>query len=173
MNNAALMPPLLPKWYLGEEWNNPYVSPEGWLYANAVDWDALERNRSFYEEVKRMIRIRRTFPALFDYFPENHRETNICRVETHPSAALQAYARYGGGSAVLVRLHSRIMLLAVAPQGMKEPGDNYCFVDCEIGGLSEALPFCAGQGTQYSFYWGFDNDGLRDFVVPAVGSLYR
>ena len=88
MNNAALMPPLLPKWYLGEEWNNPYVSPEGWLYANAVDWDALERNRSCYEEVKRMIRIRRTFPALFEYFP-------VWRGQCRPGAPAQPYHAAG------------------------------------------------------------------------------
>ena len=97
----ALFSPFIPLWYLGEEWNNPRVGT-GWSWSNPVRWDLLEKNRDFYELVKRMIRIRRSYPEIFEYFPASLREANICKVTTDRPGLLQPYARYRNGRAVLV-----------------------------------------------------------------------
>lgn len=112
----AIFAPFLPLWYLGEEWNNPpeffvdyfykrdkHPTPKSWsLYGNVIDWRAKEKNRDFFEQVKKMIRIRRQHPEIFEYFPDDHRKSNICKVSTDRKGMLQAYARYRNGKAVLV-----------------------------------------------------------------------
>ena len=112
----AIFAPFLPLWYIGEEWNNPYRffvdfyykrdklrTPEKWrLYANEIDRTALEKNRDFFELVKKMIRIRRSYPEIFEYFPDDHRNSDICKVATDRPGLLQAYARFRNGRAVLV-----------------------------------------------------------------------
>ena len=112
----AIFAPFLPLWYLGEEWNNPseffvdyfyrrdkHPTPQNWsLYSNIIDWQAKEQNRDFFEQVKKMIRIRRQHPEIFEYFPDDHRNSNICKVSTDRNGMLQAYARFRNGKAVLV-----------------------------------------------------------------------
>ena len=112
----AIFAPFIPLWYIGEEWNNPprffvdhywkrdkHPIPETWrLYRNVIDWGAKEKNREFFEQVKKMIRIRRSNPDIFEYFPDDHRQSNICKVTTDQNGLLQAYARYRNGRAVLI-----------------------------------------------------------------------
>ncbi len=102
MAYASILAPYIPLWYIGEEWNNQYNST-GWLWANGVSWNQRERNRDYFETIKAYIRIRRLYPEIFEDFPLNHRDSNICAVETdHPYAAAKAYARYGAGKGILV-----------------------------------------------------------------------
>ncbi len=102
----AILAPFIPIWHLGEEWNNPYdTAPDknNVLYFNHIDWakrDAPE-NRAFFEDVKRQIRIRRSYPEIFEHFPESQRDANIARVEAVGND-LPAYARFAGGRAVVV-----------------------------------------------------------------------
>ncbi len=112
----AIFAPFLPLWYIGEEWNNPseffvdyyykrdkHPTPEKWsLYSNVIDWQAKEKNRDFFEQVKKMIRIRRQHPEIFEYFPDDHRDSNICKVFTDRDDLLQAYARFRDGKAILI-----------------------------------------------------------------------
>ena len=99
----ALFSPYIPLWLLGEEWINP-IKTTGWMWGNPVRWELLEQpeNRAFFELVKKMIRIRRLNPEIFEYFPDDHRDSNITKVATDRSDLLQAYARYAGGRAILV-----------------------------------------------------------------------
>ena len=78
----------------------------GCMYFNTIDWSQLKvpENRAFYEDVKRYIRIRRSFPQIFECFPDNHREANIVKVDTRLNGMpnrLQAYGRFAAGQAVL------------------------------------------------------------------------
>ena len=72
------------------------------MFNNYIDWKTLDipENRAFYEDFKKMLRIRRQYPEIFEYFPDNHRESNICKVDSNCN--LQAYARYADGKAILV-----------------------------------------------------------------------
>ena len=99
----ALFSPYIPLWLIGDEWINP-VETKGWMWANPVRWELLEQpeNRAFFELVKKMIRIRRLNPEIFEYFPDDHRDSNIAKVATDRSDLLQAYARYANGRAILI-----------------------------------------------------------------------
>ena len=98
---ASVLSPYIPLWFIGEEWNNPYNST-GWLWDNRINWNMLKVNRDYYETVKAYIRIRRLYPEIFEYFPLNHRDSNICEVETDHIYGLQSYARYMNGKGILV-----------------------------------------------------------------------
>jgi hypothetical protein len=101
--------PFIPIWYIGEEWNNPIHMPRGGdiLYWNRIDWAAksARENAAFFEEVKRVLRVRRQFPEIFEYFSESLRDANIEKVEVLRDGKpnlLQAYMRYAKDNAVLV-----------------------------------------------------------------------
>lgn len=98
----AILAPFIPMWFIGEEWNNPRKTGNV-MYFNPIDWTSLDKaeNRAFYEDVKRVIRIRRQYPDIFNHYPENHRDSNICKVEVEGNA-LQSYARYQGDTGILV-----------------------------------------------------------------------
>lgn len=102
MGYASILSPFIPVWFIGEEWNNSYTSTKGWIYSTGINWNLLDSNRDYYERVKALIRIRRTYSDIFEYFPENHRESNICEVKTDHILGLTAYARYGSGKAIVV-----------------------------------------------------------------------
>ncbi len=104
MGYASILSPFIPMWYIGEEWNNPYTGTEvcQWLFANRIDWAYMKINNDFYEKVKWLIRIRRMYPEIFEYYPINHREINFCGVETNQPNALPVYARYANGQGIIV-----------------------------------------------------------------------
>ncbi len=99
---SSILAPFIPLWYCGEEWNNTYTST-GWLWANGTYWNELEKNRDFFEKFKIFMRIRRLYPEIFNYYPDNHRDSNICSVSTdHEDPELVAYARYTDEKAIMV-----------------------------------------------------------------------
>lgn len=98
----AIYAPFIPIWALSQEWMDEL---NGVLYfTHKPDWDAMSKkeNREFYESVKQMIRIRRTYSDIFEYWPENHQETNICEVDVAGNESLQAYARYKDDTSILI-----------------------------------------------------------------------
>ena len=101
MGYQAILAPFIPLWYLGEEFgfrNNGAV-----FYFQPVDWSLRDdpKNQSFFEDIKKYIRIRRMFPEIFTCSPDNHRNSNLCKV-TAEGQPLQVYARYAGNKAVIV-----------------------------------------------------------------------
>ncbi len=98
----AILAPFIPIWFIGEEWNNPKETASV-LYFNKISWSEKKKksNSIFFERVKRLIRIRRQYPDIFEFFPDNHRDSNICKVEVKGNN-LQSYARYKNGRAILV-----------------------------------------------------------------------
>jgi hypothetical protein len=109
---GAIFAPFIPIWWIGEEWDNPRnplpgPGSTGVLYFNTIDWTVKESSpgREFFEDAKRYIRIRRTYPEIFEFFPESTRDANITKLATTRegvSNPLQAYARFASGKAVLV-----------------------------------------------------------------------
>ena len=102
INYSAILAPYIPLWYQGEEFNS--YNPPQVIYDGGVDFSYLETpsNALFFEDVKAAIRVRRTYPDLFEYWPMKHINTNLCSVEIEgwkdPAAAtdtsLSAYARF-------------------------------------------------------------------------------
>lgn len=103
----AIFSPFIPQWYIGEEWNNPrnIIQGEGGsvLYFNEINWETknISENNTFFEDVKKMIRIRRSYPEIFSAFPPRFKDSNICKVSAL-GGGLQAYARYAGDTALLI-----------------------------------------------------------------------
>lgn len=135
----AIFSPFLPQWWIGEEWNNPQTV-EDVLYFNTIDWAALElpENRAFYEDVKRMIRIRRSYPEIFTYYPAHFRDTNICKVTTSNKSGPCAYARYAGGRALLIvpnmAQETAVLTVTVPFAEAGLDGKAYTVTDAETGG---------------------------------------
>ncbi|MBQ3866941.1 MAG: hypothetical protein II789_00190 [Clostridia bacterium] len=99
---AAITAPFIPLWYMGDEFNcswRPAVQYD--MTVNYADADK-DANRVFLEDVKRMIRVRRTYSDIFEYWTDDHRQSNICAVNVRESRGLTAYARYAGNKAVLI-----------------------------------------------------------------------
>ncbi len=115
MGYQAMYAPFIPLWFIGEEWNNTKVTASGQsplLFGTTINWDELDQpeHRAFYESVKQMIQIRRTYKDLFGVWTENHRDTNICEVKVAGQDELVSYARYAGQRGMLIipngNLHS-------------------------------------------------------------------
>ena len=103
----AIFTPFIPVILLGEEFNNPQrndnpLNPA--LYFNRIDWNCLKvpENRALFEDIKKMIRIRRTYTDIFEYYPEQFKDSNICKVNVKACEVAQPYARYSGDTAMLV-----------------------------------------------------------------------
>ncbi len=140
----AIFAPYIPLWFVGEDWMNP-LEPGCVLFNNVIRWDLLEQpeHRAFYDAMKNMMRVKRAYPDIFDYAPENHRETNICKVESN--CDLQAYARFMDNHGVLVlpnNSEEAKEITAVIPfDDMKLTEDNVTEIkeilygfDCKIEG---------------------------------------
>ncbi|MDD4772580.1 MAG: alpha-amylase family glycosyl hydrolase [Eubacteriales bacterium] len=97
----AILAPFIPLWYYGEEFN--LQAEKQVFYFVPVDRSLLDDydNRMFFEDIKKYIGIRRSYPEIFEYYPEDHRDSNICAVDTE-GTNLTAYARYAGDRGVIV-----------------------------------------------------------------------
>ena len=98
----SIFAPFIPLWYIGEEWINPKETPSV-LYFNKINRSVKKKksNSLFFEKIKKLISIRRQYPDIFEFFPNNHRDSNICKVKVNGNN-LQSYARYKNGRAILV-----------------------------------------------------------------------
>lgn len=101
MGYQAIFAPYIPLWYLGAEFGMEQRMRQV-IYFVPTDWSLLEKeeNRAFCADIARYIRIRRTYPDLFERFPLDHRESNIAELKSETD--LPAYARYGKDHAVLI-----------------------------------------------------------------------
>lgn len=99
---AAILAPFIPLWYMGDEFNASWKPAV--IYDLPVNYsEANNPEKSFFlEDVKRYVKIRRTYSDIFEYWAEDHRDSNIVAVTTEGFGTLGAYARYAGGKAVLV-----------------------------------------------------------------------
>ncbi|MBE6585011.1 MAG: hypothetical protein E7645_00630 [Ruminococcaceae bacterium] len=130
---AAIYAPYIPLWYMGDEFGvtMPYRAV---LYDIAVDYGSVGSNAEqtyFYEDVKQMIAIRRTYPEIFEYYPLSHKQTNICEVAVDGLTSLENYARYADNKMVIVLANN-------------EEGNN--------GVCTVKIPFEDGFATAYKNY---------------------
>ncbi|MBQ6825621.1 MAG: hypothetical protein IJP34_03035 [Clostridia bacterium] len=105
MGYSAIYSPFIPVWYTGEETLAEKVVGKAVLYDTPLDWEADLKDpqaRKFYENVKQMIRLRRTYKDLFVCFDGQFKDTNICKVEVENCEVIQPYARYSKNRAALI-----------------------------------------------------------------------
>lgn len=146
---AALYAPFIPLWYMGDEFG--VVQNHAVLYDLPVNYDeitAVPEQGLFFEDVKQMIAIRRTYADLFESFPLNHRDANICAVSVSglTNQTTEAYARYADNRMVIILANH-----AVDQTGV-----------CQV-----SIPFAEGFSVDYPAYRVTD---LLSGRVVAVGS---
>lgn len=101
---AAIYAPYIPLWYMGDEFGVT-MARRAVLYDVAVDYGAVGRDAAqtyFFEDVKQMIAIRRSYPALFAQWPLSHRDANIVEVTAEGLSKLQNYARFAENQMIIV-----------------------------------------------------------------------
>ena len=121
MGYEALFSPFIPVWVIGEEMNN---NKDGdytrILYLNTFKRSDLREpeKRAYYEDVKKMIEIRRKYSDIFEVFPDNHKNSNICKADVEGENGLQAYARYSGnrGAVIVPNNTDEPIVLTVKPR---------------------------------------------------------
>ncbi len=100
---AAIYAPFVPVWYMGDEFGAEATNVV--LYDRRVEFGEIDTDPEkglFYEDVKKMLQIRRTYDDIFAYWPLSHRDTNIVEVKAEGLTKLQNYARTMGDRMVIV-----------------------------------------------------------------------
>lgn len=175
----AIFSPFIPVILLGEEFNNPHHHDNpvnGALYFNSIDWNCLNdpENRALYEDIKAMIRIRRTYPEIFEYYPEQFKDSNICKVNVKGCEVSQPYARYSGDTAMLVvpnyNLHDKdskmTVYLPFADTGL-DYYRSYTVTDVETGEV-----IVKGSASRVAkFTVSIPYEDQRVFMVKASGKI--
>ena len=147
--------PFIPIWWIGEEWNNPRDVRRGTgvMYFNNINWDLKNKpeHAAFFEEVKRVLRVRRSFPEIFEYFAPSTRDANIAKVDSTRDGKpnpLQAYMRYAENKAVLVvpnyeseTSSSEFIISTVADEWGREQAGNIRLTNLMTGETSATLPW--------------------------------
>jgi len=107
MGYHGIFAPFIPIWFCGDEFG-VYNTETGRIYDSRIDWALLEvpKHRFFFEDIKRMIRIRRTLHDIFDSYPNDHRDANIISVPVHSAdhtmTPTNGYLRYSDRRGILV-----------------------------------------------------------------------
>jgi 1,4-alpha-glucan branching enzyme len=137
---AALYAPYIPLWYMGDEFGAEATNVV--LYDRAVDFGLIDSDPEkgiFYEDVKQMLAIRRTYQDMFEYWPLCHRDTNICEVTVDGLDSLENYARYAGNRMILIVANNQEDASGVCTvhipfaEGFTETYDNYRVTDLLTG----------------------------------------
>ncbi len=100
---AAIYAPFIPLWYMGDAFGVTYEKAV--LYDIPVDYSIIGKDMEctyFYEDVKQMISIRRSYPDIFEEYPLNHRNSNIRLVQVDGLDGLDQYVRYANGKGIIV-----------------------------------------------------------------------
>lgn len=137
---AAIYAPYIPLWYMGDEFGVT-MDYRAVLYDVRVDYGAVESDPEqsfFFEDVKQMIAIRRTYPEIFEEYPLAHKDTAIKRVEVEGLTALTNYARYAGNKMIIVVANneaesSGICKVEIPFDAFEEPYLNYKVTDLLTG----------------------------------------
>lgn len=99
----GIFAPFIPLWWVGEEWINP-KEVEYCIYHTPIHWELVNEGEhgAFFEDFKKMIRIRRQFPEIFSYYAPQTRDANICKVSLEGPETIQAYARFAEGHGIII-----------------------------------------------------------------------
>lgn len=101
----GIFSPFIPLWYMGEEMNYQVHNATLYYAVESLDYTLLDdaENRYFYETLKKYIRIRRTYPEIFENFQVSTRDDLICEVQVSGMEKYVAYARYDeNGNTIIV-----------------------------------------------------------------------
>ena len=169
----ALLAPFIPIFFMGDEFNN-IQEGNSTVFLTHLRLELLDQpeNRDFYERVKALIRIRRQYPEIFEYYPQNHRESNICEVEAVGLETLTGYARYMDGKGILVVPNNNVQdpdspFTIRVPYAEMEMEDNTAY---RVTNLLTGEEVATGnRETLYDFQAKVAYSDVAVFLVEAVG----
>lgn len=101
----GIFAPFIPLWYMGEEMGADVRNQTLYYATDAFDLSLLEEpeNRDFYEKLKKYIRIRRSYPDIFENFEANVRNNKICEVAVTGVEKYVSYARFNdNGQGIII-----------------------------------------------------------------------
>ena len=183
-NRAALgyqayYSPFIPVLYLGEEFNNTRDDGvNGPLFFNPTHWELLDKpeNRAFFEDVKAMIRIRRQYPEIFAYYPEQFKDSNICKVNVTGCEVSQPYARYAGDTAMLIipnynlqKKDAKMTVYLPFTETGLDYYSNYVVTDAETGKV--VVSGSASKVAKFTVEVPYEDQ--RVFMVKATGKIQK
>ncbi|PWM47227.1 MAG: hypothetical protein DBX47_00920 [Clostridiales bacterium] len=102
MGFSAIFMPNIPLWFLGEEYG---TEATGTLYYSVKqDLNLLQNaeNYAFYNDIKKYLSIKYTYPDIFCEYSLKFTENNVCTVMAEGSGDMGAFARYSDKRAVMI-----------------------------------------------------------------------
>ena len=172
----GILSPFIPIWFMGEEFDNPLTAggQGGIIVRNPLNLSTLKNaeQRDYFESIKKLIRIRRQYPEIFDYYPVNHKDSNICKVKVLGLETLQAYGRYAGNKGVLVvpnnNVHDKTSpFTVVVPFDEMGIGSNTQYVVTDLLTGKEVARGTRSQVSDFQAKVAYEEVGV--YLVEAVG----
>jgi hypothetical protein len=108
MAYGAILSPLIPQWWMGEEFNATadylYPASEGNqnLYFSQLDWSYLATNTTFFAQVKKLIQIRNQYATIFSLSGQPLDHAQIVNVIKYSGVDLPPYTMYSGLNSITV-----------------------------------------------------------------------
>ena len=173
---SAIYAPYIPVWYMGDEFGVQYKNAV--LYDIRVDYGEIDRNPEqavFFEDVKQMINIRRTYGDIFGYWPLNHRETNICQVtvEGLDNKKCNNYARYMGDRMIIVAANNKADQSGVCKVAIPfEEGFAQQYYNYRVTDLLTGTVITVGRAdTVNNFSCVIPNEYCGVYLVEGIGPI--
>ncbi len=168
----ALFSPFIPIFYMGEEFNNEQITDAS-LYGNYLNLDLLNNseNRAFFEEFKKMIRIRRLNSDIFENFTTSLKDTKMEEVEVAGLETIQGYVRYNDEKAIMVvannNIHTDPPLTVTVPFKKIDYANNQYEV---INLMTDEVVATGNRATLYDFEANVAKDDVGIYLLRKVGS---
>ncbi len=168
----ALFSPFIPIFYMGEEFNNAQITDAS-LYGNYLNLDLLNnsKNRAFFEEFKKMIRIRRLNSDIFENFTTSLKNTKMEEVEVAGLETIQGYVRYNDEKAIMVvannNIHTDPPLTVTVPFKKIDYANNQYEV---INLMTDEVVATGNRATLYDFEANVAKDDAGIYLLRKVGS---
>lgn len=109
---GAIISPYLPGWFMGEEFNakadkgdvanTPSYVATGPLYMSRLHWAEKTQNKTLYEQVKKLIQIRKEYVDIIAPGETSLKDTRITKVMRYSGLDLEPYSMWKGNTSITV-----------------------------------------------------------------------
>ncbi len=102
---GGLISPFIPQISAGEEFNNSFSSLNSnhiKLFFTSIDWNKLQTNNTFYQQVKKLIQIRKDYKDIIRPFETRLSDTRIKNITQYSGTDLQPYVMWKDNTAIIV-----------------------------------------------------------------------
>ncbi len=109
---GAIISPYLPGWFMGEEFNakidkgsianTPAYVANGSLYMSRLHWAEKTQNKTLYDQVKKLIQIRKEYVDIIAPGEAALKDTRITKVTRYSGVDLEPYTMWRGTTSITV-----------------------------------------------------------------------